>query len=418
MIESIRGTRDILPEDMVRWRYLEQVAEEVFSRYGYRLLRTPLCEKTELFARAVGETTDIVEKEMYTFPDRGGESLTLRPEGTAGVVRAFIQHGKSRELPWKVYYVGPMFRYERPQKGRQRQFHQIGCELFGPEGPLADAEMMALVLRFLEQVGLGDKVVLEVNSLGCPQCRPGFRDVLLPALHARVGELCPLCVQRLERNPLRVLDCKNEACHAVALAAPRMLDHLCQGCQEHFQTLLGLLTTLALPHRVNPLMVRGLDYYTRTAFEATTTHLGAQNAVAAGGRYDGLVATMGGPATPAVGFAMGLERLALLLEERPWREPAPGVFVSAMGAAAEALGLRLAEALRGDGWAVELHLAGGSLKSQMKRAGRSEAPLTLVIGAQEVEQGRVLLKDMASGQQSEVALDEVVAAVRRHLQAR
>lgn len=414
--QAVRGVRDILPGETAAWSHLEQTARRVFQGYGYQEVRTPLFERTELFARAVGETTDIVEKEMYTFLDRGGDSLTLRPEGTASVVRAFIENRLDRQLPWGVFYLGPMFRYERPQKGRYRQFHQIGVELFGPAGPLADAEMMVMALRFFRAVGLERTLTLEVNSLGCPTCRPPYREALLAFLRQASGELCHLCQQRMERNPLRVLDCKNEACRAVALRAPHLRDGLCPDCDSHFQGVLGHLTRLQAPHRVNPLMVRGLDYYTRTAFEVTTTALGAQNAVAAGGRYDNLTSEMGGVATPAIGFAMGLERLVLLLDQTRVPTDHPHLFVAALGTGSEAAALALGERLRDAGWRVQLNLSGGSFQSQLKKADRSRATLTLIVGEQEIANGEVQIKAMATGQQERVALAALESWLTRALQ--
>ncbi|MBF0160450.1 MAG: histidine--tRNA ligase, partial [Magnetococcales bacterium] len=310
----VRGVRDILPQESRRWQEVEAIARQVFAVYHYGEIRTPLFEKTQLFTRAVGETSDIVEKEMYTFLDRSGESISLRPEGTASVVRAFIEHGLQQNLPWRIYYMGPMFRYERPQKGRFRQFHQIGCELFGSSVPVADVEMMAMLMRFFNALGVSDRVQLELNSLGCPVCRPPFRYQLLTFLQQQQHDLCDLCQSRMERNPLRVLDCKQATCQSIVTTAPKMIDHLCNDCHEHFSGVMEYAQAIGLSFKLNPLMVRGLDYYTRTVFEVTTTALGSQNAVAAGGRYDGLVAEMGGGAIPAIGFAAGIERLVLLLE--------------------------------------------------------------------------------------------------------
>lgn len=407
MIQTVRGVHDILPDEIALWQFLEARALAVFGLYGFTEIRSPLFEKTELFARAVGAATDIVEKEMYTFADRGGDSLSLRPEGTASVVRAFVQQSQHRQLPWKVWYRGPMFRYERPQKGRQRQFHQIGCELFGPVGPLADAELMAMVMHYLGTIGLSTSLVLEINSLGCLECRPPYRELLITALRQSTAHLCEDCSHRMERNPLRVLDCKRETCRAAITTAPIMLDHLCPGCRDHFQQLKGHLESLEVPYIVNPRMVRGLDYYNRTAFEVTSVGLGAQNAVAAGGRYDGLVAQMGGTSTPAIGFAMGMERLVLLLDPQLIPARVMDVYMATLGESAEKAGLVLAETLRRGGISVELNLGGGSLKSQMKRADRSQARFTVMVGDTEIENKRVIIKDMTEGSQQEVAWSEV-----------
>ncbi|WP_041643293.1 histidine--tRNA ligase [Magnetococcus marinus] len=410
MIQPVRGVRDIMPDESVRWQFIESTLRRVFGQYGFGEIRIPLFEKTELFARAVGETTDIVEKEMYTFEDRGGESLALRPEGTASVVRSFINNGLDRQLPWKAYYIGPMFRYERPQKGRYRQFHQAGAELFGAEGPLADAEIMAMVLRSLQEIGIAGQLQLEINSLGCPACRPAYRAQLTDYLQSHHGALCGNCQNRLERNPLRVLDCKVESCKAIAKEAPKMRDHLCAGCDHHFAGLTAHLDALQLPYVINPMMVRGLDYYTRTAFEVTTNALGAQNAVAAGGRYDGLVTEMGGKATPAIGFAMGLERLALLMDESAIAPPLPALYVVSLEADTAAFGF--AEQVRGAGLAVEVNLQGGSMKSQMKKAGRSNARWCAIIGQTEAQNQQVVLKDMQEGAQATLSWDEALHRIR------
>ncbi|MBF0154856.1 MAG: histidine--tRNA ligase [Magnetococcales bacterium] len=416
MLTAVRGTRDFLPEDTRIMHHLEKNAQEVFTRYGFQEIRTPLMEWSELFTRAVGETTDIVEKEMYSFPDRKGKSLSLRPEGTASVVRAFINHAQNERLPWRVWYRGPMFRYERPQEGRSRQFHQIGCEEFGSSGPLADAQMIAMVLRFLDVIGLGKRLALEINSLGCPSCRIPYRTQLENFLHTRTDSLCDNCQQRLTRNPLRVLDCKVPACRDIATQAPRLSGHLCMPCADHFTGLTTHLDALGATWRHNPLMVRGLDYYSRTVFEVTTQELGAQNAVAAGGRYDGLVATMGGKATPAIGFAMGVERLVALLGGEAGQMVPPEVFLVIVGTG-EVLreGLCLAERLRAAGCSVETSQEGGSMKSEMKRAGRSGALLTLILGTDEVNQRRVVVKTMDTGEQNSVSRDDVVEVVKAKL---
>lgn len=408
MIATVRGVRDILPAEVPSWRFLEETARELFSSYGYQELRTPLFEKTELFARAVGATSDIVEKEMYTFADRGGDSLSLRPEGTAAVVRAFIENNLQRSLPWAVYYMGPMFRYERPQKGRYRQFHQMGCELFGAEGPLADAEMMAMVLRFLRRIGVDASTTLEINSLGCPQCRGPYRVLLFNFLQSHIEALCDHCQQRLQRNPLRILDCKGAGCRAVAQQAPFMKDFLCGECGDHFQGLTTILARLQLPFEINPLMVRGLDYYNRTAFEVTTTALGAQNAVAAGGRYDGLVAEMGGQQTPAIGFAMGMERLALLLDAKRVVPAQPLLYLVAVGEEAGLRGIVLAEAWRDAGLSVVVDPLGGSMKAQIKRADRAKARFVLILGDRELAERTILIKNMVDGVQHLLGWNELV----------
>ncbi|MBF0162187.1 MAG: histidine--tRNA ligase, partial [Magnetococcales bacterium] len=415
-MSTVRGVRDILPVETASWRWLEEQARQLFGAYGYQELRTPLFEQTALFARAVGSSSDIVEKEMYTFADRGGESLSLRPEGTASVVRSFIDNNLHRSLPWAVYYMGPMFRYERPQKGRYRQFHQMGCELFGAEGPWADAEMMAMIVRFLRRIGVADSLTLEINSLGCPQCRTPYRARLFDFLQAHAATLCDHCQQRLARNPLRILDCKGEGCRGVARQAPFMKDALCGACADHFQGLTTLLTDLCLPFVINPLMVRGLDYYNRTAFEVTTTALGAQNAVAAGGRYDGLVAEMGGPPTTAIGFAMGMERLVLLLEaSRGSLLPRPDFYLVAVGEEARRQALLGAEQWRDAGLPILLDPLGGSMKAQLRRADRTQARFVLILGDRELLEGCLLVKNMSDGEQFSLPWQEVVAGLSRQL---
>ncbi|MEO5354715.1 MAG: histidine--tRNA ligase [Magnetococcus sp. XQGC-1] len=416
-ITTVRGVRDILPAEVPGWRLLEETARQLFTAYGYQELRTPIFEKSELFARAVGATSDIVGKEMYTFADRGGDSLSLRPEGTAAVVRAFIENGLQRALPWAVYYMGPMFRYERPQKGRYRQFHQMGCELFGAEGPLADAEMMAMVLRLLRRIGVEASLTLEINTLGCLQCRGPYREKLFHFLQAEAGALCDNCRQRLPYNPLRTLDCKGEGCRAVSLRAPLLQEHLCGACGDHFRGLTGLLTEMELPFVLNPLLVRGLDYYNRTAFEVTTTALGTQNAVAAGGRYDGLVAEMGGQATPAIGFAMGMERLVLLLDAARVEASRPPFYLVSVGEEARRVGVIQAERWRDAGVPVVVDLPGGSMKAQMRRADRAGARFVLILGEQEREAGSVLLKEMAGGTQESLRLDAVAVRLSELLKS-
>ncbi|MEO5339032.1 MAG: histidine--tRNA ligase [Magnetococcus sp. MYC-9] len=416
MISTVRGARDILPPEVPGWRLLEETARQIFSSYGYQELRTPIFEQTALFARAVGATSDIVEKEMYTFADRGGDSLSLRPEGTAAVVRAFIENSLHRSLPWAVCYMGPMFRYERPQKGRYRQFHQMGCELFGAEGPQADAEQMAMILRFLRRIGVEASLTLEINSLGCTACRGPYRQRLFDFLQAQASSLCGHCQQRLPRNPLRTLDCKSEGCRAVAQQAPFMKDHLCGACADHFQGLSGHLLALQLPFVINPLMVRGLDYYNRTAFEVTTTALGAQNAVAAGGRYDGLVAEMGGVSTPAIGFAMGMERLVLLLEAAKLEASRPPFYLVAVGERAARQAMLGAERWRDAALPVVMDPLGGSLKAQLRRADRARARYALILGEQELESNTLLVKEMQGGGQFLLAWEEVAGRLSALIQ--
>jgi len=393
---SVKGMQDVLPPDVYIWQMVEASAREVFGASGFKEIRTPVLEYTGIFSRSIGDTSDIVEKEMYTFEDKGGRSVTMRPEGTASVVRSFVQHNLSRTLvpPQKFFYMGPMFRYERPQKGRLRQFHQIGVEAFGIEGPEMDAEVISMLMRFLGRLGLG-RLSLEINSIGCPECRPSFREALVGFFRPMAADLCPDCQRRLEHNPLRVLDCKVKRCREIRQDAPSVTGSLCQGCVGHFEGLKAVLGRLGIQFRVTPEMVRGLDYYTRTTFEVTTTELGAQSAVVAGGRYDRLVSEFGGPETPAIGFALGMERLVTLISGSAGTEtPRPDVFIASMGHEASAEALALAVSLREGGFWVELGYGASSLKSQMRRADRLEARYAVVIGDDELRSGAFSWKDM------------------------
>ncbi|GAB4556604.1 MAG: histidine--tRNA ligase [Geothermobacteraceae bacterium] len=414
-ISGVKGMNDILAVDTPLWQELESTARRIFSLYGFSEIRTPVVERTELFCRSIGETTDIVEKEMYTFEDRNGLSLTLRPEGTAPVMRAFAQHRMhASDQITKLYYMGPMFRYERPQKGRYRQFHQIGAEVIGSEDARIDAQVLAMLLHYFEAIGLQD-VELQINSLGCPECRPGYRDQLVTFIEQRLDSLCDDCRRRYRTNPLRVLDCKVPGCAEATVEAPSVLDHLCTGCQEHFAQVRGHLGDLELSYAINPRMVRGLDYYTRTTFELLTSHLGAQSAVAAGGRYDGLLRQVGGPDLPGIGFAMGVERLALLRgDNRPTVE-GPDLFIAALGETAGREAFRIMSKLQLKGIRVEIDYRGGSLKSQMRRADKLAAQRVLILGEDELSRGTAPLKKMADGSQVEVRIDEKLFDLGTHL---
>lgn len=422
-ISGIKGFADILPGEVEAWQFVEQKAREVFARYHFSEIRIPILERTELFSRSLGETTDIVEKEMYTFADQDakGSLLTLRPEGTAGVVRAYVEAEMYTVEPVrKLFYLGPMFRRERPQKGRLRQFYQIGAEVLGRADPYVDAELLLLLSDFLSLIGL-EGVVLEINSLGCVQCRPRYREELLKFLRARARHLCANCQRRMERNPLRVLDCKEEGCFKITAEAPSILGYLCGACQEHFETVQRLLRQTALDYKLNPRMVRGLDYYCRTTFEWTGDRLGAQNAVAAGGRYDGLIKDLGGPDIPGVGFAMGVERLVLLLGSRNIQEDdRVFLYIAWMGEHAREWAFPVAHRLRSRGLSVEMEGEHRSLKSHMRRAdkriaSRQElrkamtrgASLVLIVGDEELEKGQVVIRDMDKKEQFEVRLDRV-----------
>ncbi|MBW2700137.1 MAG: histidine--tRNA ligase [Deltaproteobacteria bacterium] len=413
-IRVIRGMRDILPAQSIWWRWMEGRLAEVCERFGYGELRTPLLEQTALFSRSIGEQTDIVEKEMYTFEDRDGSMLTLRPEGTASAVRAYIEHNMARAEPVsRWYYMGPMFRHERPQKGRYRQFSQMGAELLGVAGPAADVELIELMVESVAALGL-TQTTLELNSLGCTACRPAYRDGLVTYLKQHDERLCEDCKRRMQQNPLRVLDCKQEACNKVAEGAPRMIDALCDDCAQHFFAVRGGLDGLKIPYHINHRMVRGLDYYGRTTFELLAEGLGSQNAVAAGGRYDGLVETLGGPKVPAVGFAAGLDRILLkLTESAEAPSQAPLIFIVSRGEAAWTKALQLMQGMRRAGLRVMSDVRQGSFKAQMKRADKDGARWVLLLAEDELKQGVVTVKDMQAGadsqdKQQQIAEDQLV----------
>jgi histidyl-tRNA synthetase len=406
-IKAVRGVHDILPGDAPGWQRLEAAARRVFEAYGYREIRLPIFERTELFARGIGEVTDIVQKEMYTFEDRAGESLTLRPEATASLLRAYIEHGLFVEpKPVRLYTMGPMFRYERPQAGRYRQFHQLNVEALGEEHPAVDAEQMAMLMELFRVLELADRLELQVNSLGDPACRPGYRAELVRYLRDHAARLCEECRDRTERNPLRVLDCKRTECRPVLDAAPVLLDHLCDACAAHFGRVRGALEAMKLAYRVNPRLVRGFDYYVRTTFEVTTTELGAQNAVAGGGRYDGLVELLGGPPDPGIGFAVGMERVVLLLAAAvAGRRPL--ALLIPLGEAALGRLLAVAQAVRAEGLAVELGYGARKLRSELERANKLGAAFAVIVGSSELERGEAVVRDMRSGAQRTVALAEL-----------
>jgi histidyl-tRNA synthetase len=415
-IKAINGFKDILPDEVLVWRRIESTARDIFRRFGLREIRLPIIEKTELFARSIGEATDIVEKEMYTFVDKG---ITLRPEATASLLRAYIEHGLHVQQPvQRLFTIGPMFRHERPQKGRQRQFHQIDTEIIGAMEPQVDAELMAMGQLLLNELGLD--VSLEVNSLGCPKCRPEFRSQLVTCLTERRDGLCEDCKRRITTNPLRVLDCKQQECRKLVQDAPSILDSLCSDCDTHFTTVQNHLDSLGVTYRLNRFMVRGLDYYTRTTFEFLTSDLGAQAAVAAGGRYDGLIEQLGGPKNmPGIGFAMGMERLALLmdLKDEPAETEQADIFVAVLGGEAMAFAAPLVHELRKLGLRAAMDYANRSLKAQMKQAGRIKARYALIIGDQELEQQEGVLRDMASKQQVSFGLQATAEELGRQLQA-
>lgn len=405
-----RGTSDILPAETVKWQAVEDSMRQSFRRYHYGEIRTPIFEHTELFARGVGETTDIVSKEMYTFADRAERSLTLRPEGTAGVVRAYVENKLYGEPGLtKLYYIGPMFRYEKPQKGRERQFYQYGCEVLGSDAPAADAEVVALNLNILTDLGLTD-LHLKLNSVGCTICRPNHRERMIAALTPYQDELCTDCQHRLTRNPLRIFDCKNRSCQAVLVksGAPTILEALCEECSTHFTAVRQTLEAMDVTYELNDRLVRGLDYYTRTAWEITVPTHGT---VAGGGRYNGLVATVGGPETPGIGFAGGMERALLVLEQQGGSAGGRGgldVFVSVAHETAESAAMRLLQELRGSGLSADRDYLGRSLKAQFREADRQAAKFVAILGDEEVANQSVSLKNLATGEQQTVPLTEAV----------
>jgi len=403
--KSLKGIHDVLPPDIHIWQHIESISRDVFRSYGYKEIRLPIIEPTELFIRSIGETSDIVEKEMYTFIDKGGRSVTLRPEGTASFVRAYIQHHLYNEpAPQKYYYTGPMFRYERPQAGRYRQFYQIGAEAMGVDDSRIDAETISMVSEILNRIGLGG-LRYEITSIGCRRCRPAFRSALRDFLSDKIEDFCADCKRRYNANPLRILDCKVPVCIERREGSPHAIDFLCEGCREHFEGLKKHLSILNIPYTINPELVRGLDYYTRTAFEITTDRLGSQGAVAAGGRYDGLVEEFGGPPTPGLGFAMGVERVVSLLRDRLKLTGPPDLFICFIGDDASERAFLLAHTLRSRGLWIETGYGDASLRSQMRRADRLGARYVIVIGEDELKTGDAELKDMGSGQRRRIPLD-------------
>ncbi|EFE95866.1 histidine--tRNA ligase [Serratia odorifera] len=413
-IQAIRGMNDYLPEDTALWQRIEGTLKQVLGSYGYSEIRLPIVEQTPLFKRAIGEVTDVVEKEMYTFDDRNGESLTLRPEGTAGCVRAGIEHGLLYNQEQRLWYIGPMFRYERPQKGRYRQFHQLGAEVFGLQGPDVDAELILLTARWWKALGIAEHVKLELNSIGSLEARANYRDALVAFLEQHVELLDDDCKRRMYSNPLRVLDSKNPQVQALLNDAPRLSEYLDADSKAHFDGLCELLTLAGIPYTINERLVRGLDYYNRTVFEWVTSSLGAQGTVCAGGRYDGLVEQLGGRATPAVGFAMGLERLVLLVQavNPDFKAPATiDIYVISSGAGTQSAAMRLAEAVRDAAPQLKLmtNYGGGNFKKQITRADKWGARVALILGENEVAAQQVVVKDLRSGEQETLAQSELAA---------
>ncbi|MBW2000821.1 MAG: histidine--tRNA ligase [Deltaproteobacteria bacterium] len=408
--KSIKGFRDILPGEIELWQRLEAKAREVLRTFGFKEIRTPILEWTELFSRSIGQDTDIVSKEMYSLSDSKGRGLTMRPEATASVVRAYIQHRLYQGNPvQKLFTIGPMFRHERPQKGRFRQFHQINAEIIGDPGPKSDADLIVMAMTIIEAFGLTG-MSLRLNTLGCPGCRKEFKILLKKYLEEKGKGLCSDCTRRAESNPLRVFDCKVEGCREIVSDAPSILDHICGQCRQHFDSLQGYLSSYEVPFILDPKLVRGLDYYTRTTFEIQTPRLGAQNAVTGGGRYDGLVSQLGGPEHPALGFAMGMERLVELLQDGASQEQdRPDIFLVGLGEHCELQVFKWANDLRKRGFWVEIEYGARGLKAQMKRADRLGARKVLIVGEEELASGKGVFRDMATGEQGEVSLENVVS---------
>jgi histidyl-tRNA synthetase len=413
MIKLIRGFKDILPGEVAVWQHIERQARSLFADFGYQEIIIPIMERTELFARSIGEDTDIVEKEMYTFPDRKGDLITLRPEATASICRAYIQHKLYAEDPMqKFFMVGPMFRRERPQKGRYRQFYQIDAEIFGVSSALADAELIFILYTLFKRLSVKD-VAAHVNSLGCPDCRPDFKNALGAYLSGVSEGLCSDCLRRKDRNPLRVLDCKVPACREAMTASPSILEYLCPTCGREFDVLRSSLDTLKVPYRVDKRLVRGLDYYARATFEIQTRSLGAQSAVAGGGRYDNLVRILGGPDIPATGFAIGFDRLAEIVGlSKPDLVRKPDLYIAALGEKSRSLAFHWVCALGEFGVAASMDFESRSLKSQMKRADRLAATYTLIVGDAETEKGSAILRNMTTKEQRDVPLDRLPETIR------
>lgn len=410
-----KGTKDILPEEIYKWQKAERAFAEICEGYGYKEIRIPTFEQTDLFQRSVGDTTDVVQKEMYTFEDKGGRSITLRPEGTAGVVRSFVENGMSSlPSPVRLFYNITAFRYEKMQKGRYREFHQFGLEAFGAKGPTIDAEIISILVAFFQKMGL-QKTKLCINSIGCPTCRAAYNKILKDYFRPHLAEMCEDCQSRFEKNPLRMIDCKEEKCGAIAASAPRLIDYLCDDCKAHFEGLKANLDALEIPYTIDSSIVRGLDYYTRTVFEFKSENVGSQGTICGGGRYDGLVAEIGGQPTPGIGFAMGAERFLLEMEaqgiEIPKDQPIQ-LYIANLTPETQIETQKLAFALRKEGIGCEIDLMDRSFRAQLKYAGKKEIPFLMVIGGDEIASGKAKLKAMADGTEKEVELTSIADAIR------
>lgn len=410
--KKIKGTEDVLPKDSYRWQFVEDVMRKESAAYGFKEIRTPVFEHTELFARGVGQTTDVVQKEMYTFDTKGGESVTLRPEGTAGAARAILEHGLVNDsLPIKASYFVSCYRYEKPQAGRLREFHQFGLECYGTQSPVADAELICAAQSIFDRLGI-KQLRLEINSIGCPTCRAEYHKALKEYFYGYKDELCETCNSRLEKNPMRILDCKSPVCSKIAQGAPKITDYLCDECKEHFASVQKYLDAAGVEYTVNPTIVRGLDYYTKTVFEFVTDFIGAQGTVCGGGRYDGLIEELGGKHLPSLGFAMGIERLLMLMDKHGIEIPKPStcdLYVAVMGEKASLKSFEIIKAVRSCGLIAETDVVGRGLRAQMKYADKIGAKFSMVLGDNEIEQGKAVIKNMSSGEQTEIVLDDTFA---------
>lgn len=415
LTQAPKGTHDILPSEVYKWHYIEHVVREITNLFGFEEIRIPVFEHTELFLRGVGDTTDIVQKEMYTFEDKGGRSITLRPEGTAGVVRSYIEHGMaSLPQPIKVYYLITAYRYENVQKGRYREHHQFGAEIFGSKGPEAEAELISMISMFLNRLGVKE-VTLNINSIGCPDCRKEFHSALKDYLKESLNELCGTCRERFERNPMRILDCKEKKCGEITANAPTVIQYLCGECKEHFEKLKNILTQMGIEFNVNPKIVRGLDYYTKTVFEFVSNKIGAQGTVCGGGRYDELVGEVGGQPTPGLGFGLGIERLIAVAENSGFVFPEkkePDIFIAAIGEEAKIKAQSMVLELRNKGVPSIADLNDRSLKAQMKYADKLDARFVMVLGEDEIVKGKAKLRAMKTGEEKEIELDRIYEEVQ------
>lgn len=418
MINIPKGTKDVLPQDSYKWQFVENTAREIAAAFDIKEIRTPVFEHTELFLRGVGETTDVVTKEMYTFEDKGGRSITLKPEGTAGAARSFIENGLANSpLPLKAFYIAPCYRYERPQAGRLREFHQFGIEVFGSPSPDTDAEVIFAASSFLKKLGIKD-TRLELNSIGCKSCRAEYNKALKDYFRPHLSEMCATCRERFDKNPLRMIDCKEEGCKKITVGAPKILDYLCPDCSAHFEKVQKLLTELGVEYTVNPDIVRGLDYYTRTVFEFVSTSIGAQGTVCGGGRYDALVEELGGGNVPAIGFAAGIERLLLLMENTGVRfpqSPSPAIYIAGMDDETRAEAFKIVNTLRFNGICAECDHMGRSVKSQFKYADKLGAKFVAVIGGDEMKSGKCNIKRMSDGTAEEVALSDICGYIAKNI---